>query len=76
MREARSGIIFFSSYRFKRLCEIIRLRGGKLNKAERRPRPRERCIDAILDISAPVTEKLVDAIEGAGYDIDLILYQP
>ena len=61
---------------FKRLCEIIRLRGGSLNKAERRPRPREHRFDAILDISAPVVEKLVDAIEDAGYDIDLIMYQP
>jgi len=61
---------------FERVCEIVRRRGGRLHRAERRPRPRERRIDVLLDVSTPVIETLVEAIESAGYEIDLILYQP
>ncbi len=60
---------------FDRLCEIVRQRGGTLHRAERRPRPKERRIDVLLDVSTPVIERLVDAIEDAGYEIDLIVYK-
>ncbi len=61
---------------FDHVCEIIRQRGGKLHRAQRRSRPRERRIDVFLDVSTPVIETLVEAIETAGYEIDLIHYQP
>jgi len=60
---------------FERLCEIVRQRGGKLDRAERRPRKGERRIDVVLEVSTPVIENLVDGIEEAGYEIDLIVYQ-
>jgi acetoin utilization protein AcuB len=60
---------------FERLCEIIRLRGARMHRAERRPRTRERRVDVALDVSTPAIEKLVDSLEDAGYEIELIVYQ-
>ena len=60
---------------FDRLCELVRRRGGTLHRAERRPRPRARRIDVLLDVSTSAIEKLVEAIEEAGHEIDLIVYQ-
>ena len=60
---------------FERLCEVVRQRGGRLDRAERRPRKREGRIDVVLEVSTPAIENLVDGIEDAGYEIDLIVYQ-
>ena len=59
---------------FQRLCQIITDRGGRLHRAERHPRAHDKRIDVILEVSSPVVEKLVDAIEDAGFEIDLIVY--
>jgi acetoin utilization protein AcuB len=60
---------------FQRVCDLVTARGGKLHRAERQPRMKDRRIDVILEVTAPVVEKLVDAIEDAGYEIDLIVYR-
>ena len=60
---------------FQRVCDLITTRGGTLHLAERQPRIKDRRIDVILEVTAPVVEKLVDAIEDAGYEIDLIVYR-
>jgi acetoin utilization protein AcuB len=59
---------------FQRLCRIITDRGGRLHRAERHPRAQDKRIDVMLEVSSPVVEKLVDAIEEAGFEIDLIVY--
>ncbi len=59
---------------FQRLCQIVTDRGARLHRAERRPRVHDKRIDVVLEVSSPVVEKLVDAIEDAGFEIDLIVY--
>ena len=60
---------------FQRICKLIKDRGAQLLKAERHSRRDDPDQEIVLQVSSPVIERLVEAIEGAGYEIDLIVYE-
>ena len=60
---------------FQRICRIVADQGGRLIRAERHLRLKGPGLDVVLHVSAPVIDRLVEGIEGAGYDIDLIVYK-
>ena len=60
---------------FQRICQLIQERGGRLLRAERHLRQNDSGLDVVLQVAAPVFDRIIEAIEGAGYEIDLIVYQ-
>ncbi|MFQ5457536.1 MAG: CBS domain-containing protein [Myxococcota bacterium] len=60
---------------FHHICDLIKERGGQLLRAERHLRLNDRGLDVVLQVAAPAFDRVLEALEGAGYEIDLVVYQ-
>ena len=60
---------------FHRVCDLVKERGGKLLRAERHLRLNDQGLDVVLQVAAPAFDRILEALEGAGYEIDLVVYQ-
>lgn len=60
---------------FQRICHLIQERGGRLLRAERHLRLNDSGLDVVLQVAAPTFDRIIEEIEGAGYEIDLVVYQ-
>lgn len=60
---------------FQRICHLIQERGGRLVRAERHLRLNDSRLDLVLQVAAPFFDRIIEEIERAGYEIDLVVYQ-
>jgi acetoin utilization protein AcuB len=60
---------------FQRICHLIQERGGRLLRAERHLRLNDSGLDVVLQVAAPAFDRILEVIEGAGYEIDLVVYE-
>ncbi len=60
---------------FHRICQLITEHGGRLIRSERHLRVDDPGLDVILKVSSPLMDSIVEAIEAAGYEIVLIVYE-
>jgi acetoin utilization protein AcuB len=60
---------------FHRICQLITEHGGQLMRSERHLRVNDPGLDVILKVASSLMDPIVEAIESAGYEIDLIVYE-
>lgn len=60
---------------FHHLCQAVQERGGRLLRAERHLRLNDTGLDVVLQVAAPTFDRILEAIEAGGYEIDLVVYE-